>query len=65
MIDYLGVNDHDVREDRRKLVARLVDIFDAARWTREERLAHLAKYPGEASYPTALGACLGLDLVAD
>lgn len=62
LIDFLGLNDHEAVEERRKHVARLRDIFDRARWTKEQQLEHLGRYPDELSYPTALAAELNLDV---
>lgn len=62
LIDYLGLNDHDVSEERRKHVARLRDLFAAAGWGRSVQIEHLSTYRDELSFPTALSAELGLDL---
>lgn len=64
LITYLGLNDHEVLEERRKHVARLRDIFsiNAAQWAPEQRLSFLRSHPAELSYPTALAAELQLHL---
>lgn len=62
LIDYLGLNDHDVVEERRKHVARLHDIFLRATWSAAQQLEHFHRHPEELSYPTALTAELGLDI---
>lgn len=62
LIDFLGFNDHEAFEERRKHVARLRDIFQHAEWTREQQLEYLRRHPEELSYPTALAAELSLDV---
>jgi hypothetical protein len=64
LVDFLGLNDHETVEDRRKHVARLRDIFEQARWPAEQQLSYLGRHPEELSYPTALAAELNLDVDA-
>lgn len=62
LIAYLGLNAHELCEERRKHVARLRDTFARANWSPAQQLEHLSAYPVELSYPTALAAALQLDL---
>lgn len=64
MIDYLGLNDHELFEERRKHVDRLRDIFALAGWPTVRQLEHLRTHREELSFPTALACELGLDLDA-
>lgn len=62
LIDYLGLNDHDVVEERRKHVARLRDIFLRATWTAAQQLEHFHRHPEELSYPSALTVEFSVDI---
>jgi hypothetical protein len=60
LIDYLGFNDPELQEERRKHVARVCDFF--ASRSKDQQLDHLRAYPADLSFPTALAAALQLDL---
>lgn len=60
LIDYLGFNDHEVHEARRKHVRMVNDLLDVGDFTPEQARSWVREHPDNwLSFPTALEAHLG------
>lgn len=64
LIDYLGLNDYGLCEQRRAHAMRLKGIFGAAGYDRNSQVSYLFANDVEQSFITALEAELDLDLSA-
>lgn len=62
LLDYLSVNAPSNVDNRRRHVQRLQEIFDAAKYDRDERLDYFQRRPEELHFITAVEAALEIEL---
>lgn len=62
LIEYLGVNDYSLVQERRNQVTRVVDTCRSHEWPDDVILQYFEKYPAELSFITAIEHQLGLEL---
>lgn len=61
-IDFLGLNDPDLVEIRKKHIKRLKQLFEDANYNQNNILNYFRKYPEELSYISAIEKQLNIDL---